>query len=152
MDDHPLPYCWWTKSCTTNHDDYPIIYRVLTIPGGAGFCPSTVASWKNMNHHKTPYITKCLSCQYAWIHIHHSESRWRNSQKMGHDKPIHGSCAIYFPGGIGESSNPGFSQPKNSRPRSKMPNTATALVDWWWFQRIMVIKHGYLIGILIVVI
>ena len=25
-------YCWWTKSCTTNHDDYPIIYRVLTIP------------------------------------------------------------------------------------------------------------------------
>ena len=35
-------YCWWTKSCTTNHDDYPIIYRVLTIPGGAGFCPSTV--------------------------------------------------------------------------------------------------------------
>ena len=23
-------------------DDYPIIYRVLTIPGGAGFCPSTV--------------------------------------------------------------------------------------------------------------
>ena len=36
-------YCWWTKSCTTNHDDYPIIYRVLTIPGGClGFCPSTV--------------------------------------------------------------------------------------------------------------
>ena len=35
-------YCWWTKSCTTNDDDYPIIYRVLTIPGGAGFCPSTV--------------------------------------------------------------------------------------------------------------
>ena len=29
---------------TTNHDDYPIIYRVLTIPGGAGFCPSTVSS------------------------------------------------------------------------------------------------------------
>jgi len=23
-------------------DDYPIIYRVLTIPGGAGFCPSTL--------------------------------------------------------------------------------------------------------------
>ena len=22
-------HCWWTKSCTTNHDDYPIIYRVL---------------------------------------------------------------------------------------------------------------------------
>ena len=36
-------YCWWTKSCTTKDDDYPIIYRVLTIPGGAGFCPSTVS-------------------------------------------------------------------------------------------------------------
>ena len=37
-----LYYCWWTKSCTTKDDDYPIIYRVLTIPGGAGFLPSTV--------------------------------------------------------------------------------------------------------------
>ena len=37
-------YCWWTKSCTTKDDDYPIIYRVLTIPGGAGFRPSTVTT------------------------------------------------------------------------------------------------------------
>ena len=35
-------YCWWTKSCTTKDDDYPSIYRVLTIPVGAGFRPSTV--------------------------------------------------------------------------------------------------------------
>ena len=28
--------------CITKDDDYPIIYRVLTIPGGAGFLPSTV--------------------------------------------------------------------------------------------------------------
>ena len=26
--------CWWKKSCTTKDDDYPIIYRVLYIPGG----------------------------------------------------------------------------------------------------------------------
>ena len=39
-------YCWWTKSCTTKDDDYPIICGVLTIPGGAGFCPSTV--WTKM--------------------------------------------------------------------------------------------------------
>ena len=39
-------YCWWTKSCTTKDDNYPIIYRVLTIPGGAGFRPSTVLSPK----------------------------------------------------------------------------------------------------------
>ena len=37
-----ISYCWWTKSCTTKDDNYPIIYRVLTIPGGAGFLPSTV--------------------------------------------------------------------------------------------------------------
>ena len=36
-------YCWWTKSCTTKDDEYPIIYRVLYIPGGAGFLPSTVS-------------------------------------------------------------------------------------------------------------
>ena len=43
----PVPYCWWTKSCTTKHDDYHIIYSVLTIPGGClGFLPSTVStSW-----------------------------------------------------------------------------------------------------------
>ena len=33
---------------TTKDDDYPIIYKVSTIPGGAGFQPSTVC------HH---YIT-----------------------------------------------------------------------------------------------
>ena len=36
--------------------------------------------------------------------IHRSESMWRNPQKSGlvrgHDKLIHGSCAIYFPGGV----------------------------------------------------
>ena len=31
------------KVVATNDDDYPIIYRVLTIPGGAGFLPSTVS-------------------------------------------------------------------------------------------------------------
>ena len=28
---------------TTKDDDYPMIYRVLSIPGGAGFRPSTVS-------------------------------------------------------------------------------------------------------------
>ena len=37
-------YCWWNKSCTTKDDDYPIIHKVLYIPGGAGFLPSTVVS------------------------------------------------------------------------------------------------------------
>ena len=42
---HELWNCWWTKSCTTKDDDYPIIFRVLTIPGGAGFLPSTELLW-----------------------------------------------------------------------------------------------------------
>ena len=37
-------YCWWTKSCTTKDDDYPIIDMVSTIPSVAGFLPSTVCT------------------------------------------------------------------------------------------------------------
>ena len=51
---HSYQYCWWTKSCTTKDDNYPIIYSVLTIPDGAGFLPSTVSTayngdWKKCN-------------------------------------------------------------------------------------------------------
>ena len=36
-------YCWWLKSKKpTKDDNYPIIYRVLPIPNGAGFQSSTV--------------------------------------------------------------------------------------------------------------
>ena len=46
-------YCWWTKFWTTKDDDYRIIYRVLTIPGGAGFCPSTVRECCSSNWFST---------------------------------------------------------------------------------------------------
>ena len=36
-------YCWQKKSCTSWYGKYPIICRVLYIPGGAGFLPSTVS-------------------------------------------------------------------------------------------------------------
>ena len=41
-----LPYGWWKKSGIHQLRlvVYPIIYRVLYIPGGAGFLPSTVSS------------------------------------------------------------------------------------------------------------
>ena len=48
-------YCWWTKSCTTKDDDYPIIYRFLTIPGGPGFLPSTVCS-TSASYPPTPLV------------------------------------------------------------------------------------------------
>ena len=35
-------YCWWKKSYTTWCGEYPIVYKVLYIPGDAGFLPSTV--------------------------------------------------------------------------------------------------------------
>ena len=35
-------YCWWKKSCTSWWVLCSIIFRVLTIQGGAGFLPSTV--------------------------------------------------------------------------------------------------------------
>ena len=43
-------YCWWTKSCTSWYGEYPIVYRVLYIPGGAGFRPSTVSQKKTWIH------------------------------------------------------------------------------------------------------
>ena len=52
INDQWWSYCWWTNSCTTKDDDSPIIYRVLTIPDGAGFCPSTVGCiWDEISLH-----------------------------------------------------------------------------------------------------
>ena len=40
-------YCWWKNSCTSWCTRYPSIQRVLYMPGGAGFLPSTLSmeSW-----------------------------------------------------------------------------------------------------------
>ena len=48
-----LTYCWWLKSCTSWYGEYPIIYRVLYIPGGAGFLPSTVAPARRPSQKET---------------------------------------------------------------------------------------------------
>ena len=56
-------YWWWTKSCTTKDDDYPTIHRILSIPGGAGFLPSTVSPG---------LLEDGLSC----IHIRGISARW----------------------------------------------------------------------------
>ena len=42
------PYCWWLKSCTSWYGESTIIYRVLNIPGGAGFLPSTVSTKRSV--------------------------------------------------------------------------------------------------------
>ena len=46
-------YCWWKKSCTTQHVWYPVDNGLFTISTGAGFLPSTVSisslliTWRN---------------------------------------------------------------------------------------------------------
>ena len=37
-----IKYSWWKKSCTSWYGESAIIYRVISISGGAGFLPSTV--------------------------------------------------------------------------------------------------------------
>ena len=49
-----LSYCWWKKSCTGWDDRYPVIYRVLYIPGGAGFLPSTVSPYRPVMYRAPP--------------------------------------------------------------------------------------------------
>jgi len=41
------------KSCTTKDDDYPIIYRVLTIPGGDRRISAINRIMENKNHSAT---------------------------------------------------------------------------------------------------
>ena len=68
-------YCWWTKSCTTKDDDYPIIYKVLYIPGGAGFLPSTVSTplqWFEMESD--------LCCLSGVLIPTRTPGRWRQDQ------------------------------------------------------------------------
>ena len=57
-------YCWWTKSCTTKDDEYPIIYRGLYIPGGClGFRPSTVCFLMETFQ---PKPTGCCKKSISW--------------------------------------------------------------------------------------
>ena len=53
-------YCWWKKFCTSLQVDNPIFYKVLYIPGGAEFLPSTV--WGKLeNQQSSPSTNKPLS-------------------------------------------------------------------------------------------
>ena len=64
-------YCWWKKSCTSWYGEYPIIYRVSYIPGGAGFLPSTVATKTHTESKKGDGNTQQLYPKTSW-----SSCRW----------------------------------------------------------------------------
>ena len=65
-------YCWWKKSCTSWYGKYPIIYKVLYMPGGAGFLPSTVSQmyWEFS-------CSATLCCQEA---AYQAETFWMGRQ------------------------------------------------------------------------
>ena len=70
-------YCWWLKSCTTKDDDYPIIYRVLNIPGGAGFLPSTVSRGeKNGRENEMQWVWTEVTIILVTVRIMRSQN-WR---------------------------------------------------------------------------
>ena len=56
---HLKLYCWWKKSCTSWYGKYPIIYRVLYIPGDAGFLPSTVP--------RAFFVEEICHTNYPWF-------------------------------------------------------------------------------------
>ncbi len=73
-----LRYCWWLKSCTTKDDDYPIIYRVLTLPGGClGFQPSTVSSFDS--HQSFPGKLRVGTLNKSFFRVDGSNSIFRIS-------------------------------------------------------------------------
>ena len=75
-------YCWWKKSCTSGYGKYRIIFRVLYIPGGAGFVPSTVwtvfvdmSIWEASNIDSTsPCNTKIIDTRVQPFTPQHKEN------------------------------------------------------------------------------
>ena len=67
--------CWWTKSCITKDDDYPIIYRILTIPGGAGFLnhqqqvgqPNLLGFWFAGCTEKNVLVSYAVRHGFLWV-------------------------------------------------------------------------------------
>ena len=58
-------YCWWLKSCTSWYGRYPLIYRGLYIPGGAGFLPSTVPpNLSNLRYRKPFWFQPPYRCPF----------------------------------------------------------------------------------------
>ena len=60
-------YCWWKKSCASSCGKYPIVCRVLYIPGGARFLPSTV-SFRSTN---LLYMDLICSPPFGFTHTVH---------------------------------------------------------------------------------
>ena len=60
-------YCGWLRNPNDQLIDskHPIIYRLSTIQGGAGFLPSTVCSWDLTMPVPTMPVTSCS--QPSWI-------------------------------------------------------------------------------------
>ena len=63
-------YGWWMKFCTSWYGKYPIVYKVLYIPGGClEFLPTTVAPCKCF---EDKYVSCCLPvlfvCRFFFLY------------------------------------------------------------------------------------
>ena len=62
-------YCWWFRNpaFTSWDGKFPIIYRVLYIPGGAGFLPSTVVIHQPISSCHLWFVKLSLTFTRSWI-------------------------------------------------------------------------------------
>ena len=80
----PWSFCWWKKTCTSWYGKCPIMYRVLYIPGGASFLPSTVRASKWAMSPGIPNRSeisrkKSSKVQPKELKIHNSKRRTRTT-------------------------------------------------------------------------
>ncbi len=78
---HVIQSGWWKKSCTSWLKTNPSIYKVLYIPGGAGFLPSTVV-WRCFPIFQTGNLTQ------------RSRHSWRELDIIGRNFPNRGSHLV----------------------------------------------------------
>ena len=78
-------YCWWFRNPANQLrlEVYPIIYRVLYIPGGAAFLPSTVvpklqsaANDSKLKNLKVEQKANCLVFEGPWFFLRHPKTLW----------------------------------------------------------------------------
>ena len=144
-------YGWWMKSCTTKDDNYPIIYRVLTIPGGAGFQPSTVVltlksrflfwgGWNLRRPKQSRNLVRASVGREGGDCIVEVTPVWYQSARNFGDK--HGALVMYF-NTINDCDSTWIKKEYYLFGRESMPPTPLAerIMLSLWIDR----EHGYMI-------
>ena len=80
----------------------PKLFNIVRRPQMIMKSIANLFSWFRLIYTYIPI--RSMGLVYVFTNVHHLQSRWLATPKRwrivrGHDKLIHGSCAIYFPGG-----------------------------------------------------